>query len=129
MWIIFHAIFWDGNAVTEQDVVDSLLSPGVRIELRGNTTEDDDDTSRLSRTSQDNVFPVYPVHENHQQAYSHKDQYQTHFVNQYSNKHDSIRGVSQAQDRISFDSVDTLIDVSRSCTIDSIILNDSFLVK
>ena len=127
MWIIFHAIFWDGNAVTEQDVVDSLLSPGVRIELRGNTTEDDD-TSRLSRTSQDNVFPVYPVHENHQQAYSHKDQYQTQFVNQYSNKHDSNRRVSQAQDRISFDSVDTLIDVSKSCTIDSIILKYSSLV-
>ena len=29
MWIILHSIFWDGNAVTDQDVLDSLKSPGI----------------------------------------------------------------------------------------------------
>ena len=28
MWIVFHAIFWDGNAANKEDIIDSLLSPG-----------------------------------------------------------------------------------------------------
>ena len=31
MWIVFHAIFWDGNAANKQDIIDSLLSPGNKI--------------------------------------------------------------------------------------------------
>ena len=31
MWIVLHAVFWDGNAATLQDVMDSLLSPGAGI--------------------------------------------------------------------------------------------------
>ena len=31
MWIVFHAIFWDGNAANKQDIIDSLLSPGTLI--------------------------------------------------------------------------------------------------
>jgi len=50
MWIILHSIFWDGNAVTDQDVLDSLKSPGSRIELQGNTTMDE--PSRVFLTKQ-----------------------------------------------------------------------------
>ena len=31
MWIVFHAIFWDGNAANKEDIIDSLLSPGKKI--------------------------------------------------------------------------------------------------
>ena len=31
MWIVFHAIFWDGNAANKEDIIDSLLSPGNMI--------------------------------------------------------------------------------------------------
>ena len=31
MWIVFHAIFWDGNAANKEDIIDSLLSPGNKI--------------------------------------------------------------------------------------------------
>ena len=31
MWIVFHAIFWDGNAANKEDIIDSLLSPGKMI--------------------------------------------------------------------------------------------------
>jgi len=66
MWIVLHSIFWDGNAANTEDVVDSLLTPGVKISLKGNTT----DTSRDG----------------------------------------SIRRLDQAQDRVSLDSVDTLVE-------------------
>ena len=70
MWIVFHAIFWDGNAANKEDIIDSLLSPGklitntsisivnfyfsgVKISLKGNTT--DGETRRVD-LPEDRVF-------------------------------------------------------------------------
>ena len=40
MWIVFHAIFWDGNAANKEDIIDSLLSPGNTITNLGTCQHD-----------------------------------------------------------------------------------------
>ena len=104
MWIVLHAIFWDGKAKNVQDVIDSLLTPGqfklmlkvlfhyfnlivkgVRIELSG-----DEEPNRRN----DNLKP-YP------ESYY-----------QFSSPEGQNSNQDNAQDRISLDSFNTLINVS-----------------
>ena len=105
MWIVLHSIFWDGNAVTEQDVLDSLKSPGVRIDLEGNLT-DTEDPSRSSNTIIGVHSTIYPVNQHT------KHVYQDRRVPLKKKGHIPHNRIRKAQDRISVDSVDTLVNVS-----------------
>jgi len=55
MWIVLHSIFWDGNAANREDIKDSLLSPGVRIRLKGNSTDTDGNNRRRVDRPKDRV--------------------------------------------------------------------------
>jgi len=86
MWIVLHAVFWDGPASTIQDVLDSLQSPGVKVELS---------SEEAKRRSDQKYQKPYP------EAY-----YQTHYSEgQFSNQ-------DNAQDRV--DAVNTLINSFRN---------------
>lgn len=113
MWIILHAIFWDGKASNVKDVMDSLQTPGqfkyyihdsscldiliyylceqcipgVKIELSGGESP--------NRRNEDYYKKPYP-----ESFY------------QFSSPDDQNLNQDNAQDRISLDSVNTLINVS-----------------
>lgn len=52
-WAVVHWLIWDGKVSTSQDIVSSLLSPGISVEL-----SDPDQTSRLSFSSLSKLSPV-----------------------------------------------------------------------
>ena len=119
MWIVLHSIFWDGNAVTEKDVMDSLKSPGVRIELEGNLTDNTGDPARSSNIVH-NVYPVYPFNKEAKQTVQEKrilqynnnaPKYTSH-VRRVPMKERGQNTNNRIQDRISIDSFDTLVEVS-----------------
>jgi len=53
MWAVVHWIIWDGKVSNSQDIVASVLSPGVPVQL-----SDPDQTSRLSFTSLSELSPT-----------------------------------------------------------------------
>jgi len=52
-WAVVHWVIWDGKVSTSQDILSSLLSPGIPVEL-----SDPDQTSRLSFTSLSELSPT-----------------------------------------------------------------------
>jgi len=117
MWIVLHSIFWDGNAATDQDVVDSLKSPGIRIELQGNTSVEENQPSRVFHTKQNfQIKPQsrqdYHIHQPQRQNFGHQpshlgsQNYEKYFKKQKIPR-DKFRK-QEPQRRV--DAVDTLIN-------------------
>jgi len=52
-WAVVHWVIWDGKVSTSQDILSSLLSPGIPVEL-----SNPDQTSRLSFTSLSELSPT-----------------------------------------------------------------------